>query len=152
MRAPRTSTLVIIFQFILLLVCLWFLGFFVVMNYEVKMTAKEYASQAGRSNALRNFLRQRPSLYETKLYEWGEDSGPIPTDGTTEPANKREWGLPVLYYMVSKDSPKAYREIRQAYVDSYNEQMREYFEHPEEFDVNGLRLWESPTGKTNSGI
>src|SRR5215469_13163089 len=114
MKAPRISTLVIILQFILLLVCLGFLGFFIVLNYGLKWEAEEYASQAGYSNALRNFLRQRPSIYETKLYEYGEDSGPIPTEGTTEPANKREYGLPVFYYMVPKDSPKAYREVEQA--------------------------------------
>lgn len=150
MKAPRISRLIIVFQFILLLVCLGFLGFFIVLSYELKLEGEHYASQAGFDRALRNYLRQRPSIYETKLFEYGEDSGPIPTDGTIEPANKREYGLPVFYYMVSKDSPKAYKEIQQAYVDSYNKQMREYFEHPEEFDNNGLRLWESPTGATNS--
>jgi hypothetical protein len=150
MKAPRISRLIIVFQSILLLICLGFLGFFIVLSYGLKLEAEDYASQAGFDHALRNYLKQRPSIYETKLFEYGEDSGPIPTDGTIEPAHKREYGLPVFYYMVSKDLPKAYKEIQQAYVDSYDKQMREYFEHPEEFDNSGLRLWESPTGTTNS--
>ncbi len=150
MKAPRISRVIIVFQSILLLICLGFLGYFILLSFVVKWEAQDYAFQAGYDEALRNYLRQRPSIYEIKLFTYGDDSGPIPTDGTVVPANKREHGLPVLYYMVGKKWSRTRLEIKQKFVDSYNEQMREYFEHPETYDQYGLRIWESPYYTTNS--
>lgn len=75
-----------------------------------------------------------------KIYSYGDDTGPVPTDGMTEPAGKMDGQFPVRYYLVSKNSFKVYREIRQQFIDGYNVQMRSYFEHPEWFDKNGLRI------------
>ena len=89
---------------------------------------------------MRNYLRHQYSIYEMKLYHFGDDTGPIPYDGMTRPAGKMQNHFRVNYYLVDKDTPKFYRDIQQRFIDGYNSQMQAYFAHPEMFDENGLRV------------
>lgn len=140
MKKPRVSTIIIIGQFVLLLVSLGFLGFFIFENWISEHEAKDFAYQAGCAEAMSNYLRRQYSIYEMNLYEYGNDTGPIPYDGMTKPAGKMDGRFPVLYFLVDKDTPKIYREIQQQFVDGYNVQMRAYFAHPELYDNYGLRI------------
>jgi hypothetical protein len=141
MKMPRISTLIIISQFILLLVCLGFLGLTLWHNYFLKWRAKEFAAETGFAEATYNFLRGNFLLYELKLYKFGaNDSGTVPTDGTIEPADKMDGQFQVYYFLVDQNFPKIHQEIQQSFVDAYNQHMRQYFEHPEWFDKNGQRI------------
>jgi hypothetical protein len=141
MKRPRISTLIIIVQFILLLVCLIFLGRELIHNWFLKSRAKELAAEAGFAEATHNFLRGNFYHYEAKLFKFdADDSGTVPTDGTTEPAGKKDGQFQVRYLLVDQSFPKVHREIQQAFVDAYNKHMNQYFEHPEWFDKNGLRI------------
>jgi hypothetical protein len=148
MKRPRISTLIIIVQFVLLLVSLGFLGFFILQGWVSQMVAKDYAYQAGYGEAMRNFLRHDYSVYEMKFYTYGDDTGPIPNDGMTEPAGKMDEKLPVYYFLVNKSPWKFYAEIEQQYIDGYNRRMRAYFDHPELFDQYGLPV---SRGESRSG-
>ncbi len=139
----RISTIIILGQSVLLLVCLGFLAHLLMDNYVLKSEAKSYATTAGFARATHNFLRGNYCLYEVKLFKFGfndNDSGIVPTDGETKPAGKTDGGFQVYYFLVDQGFPKVHQEIQQAFVDGYNEQMRRYFEHPEWFDKNGQRI------------
>src|SRR5580693_988660 len=103
MKRPRISTLIIISQFILLLVCFGFLGFFILQDYVSENEAKDFAYQAGYAEAMRNYLRGEYSIYEMQLYEYGVDTGPIPYDGMTKPSGKMDGQFQVRYFLVCKD-------------------------------------------------
>ena len=141
MKRPRVSTLIIIVQFILLLVCLIFLGRELIDNWVLKLRARELATEAGFAVATRNFLRGNFCLYEFRLFKFdADDSGTVPTDGTTEPSGKMDGQFQVRYLLVDQSFPKVHREIQQAFIDGYNGHMHQYFEHPEWFDKNGQRI------------
>lgn len=141
MRMPRVSTLIIIGQFILLLACLVFLALALWHNYFLKVRAREFAAEAGFDMATRNFSRGNFCLYEIKLYKFdADDSGIVPTDGTTEASGRRDAQFQIYYFLVDQNWPKVHQEIQQAYVDAYNQHMRQFFEHPEWFDKNGQRI------------
>ena len=140
MKKPRVSTVVIVGQFLLLLTALGFLGYFILANWVSENEARDFAYQAGSAEAMRHYLRGQYSIYEMKLYQYSQDTGPIPNDGTTEPADKTDGRFPVYYYLVAGDAPRVYRGIHQQFIDGYNSQMRAYFQHPEMFDNNGLRI------------
>jgi hypothetical protein len=141
MRTPRVSILIIIGQFILLLACLGFLALALWHNYFLKVRAKEFAAEAGFAMATSNFSHGNFYLYEVKLYKFNaDDSGIVPTDGTTEASGRRNGQFQIYYFLVDQDWPKMHQEIQQAYVDAYNQRMRQFFEHPEWFDKNGQRI------------
>jgi ABC-type nitrate/sulfonate/bicarbonate transport system substrate-binding protein len=98
------------------------------------LEAKQYAVESGFSQATHNFVQGHIYLYETKLYKFGaDDSGTVLTDGMLEPTGKTDGQFQVYYLFVNEDFPKVHREIQQAFVDAYNQQMRRHFEH-----LNGL--------------
>jgi hypothetical protein len=100
MKTPRVSTLAILGQFVLLLVCLGFLVLTLWHNYFLKSEAKEFAAEAGFAEATHNFLRGNYPLYELKLYKFdANDSGTVPTDGTTEPADKMEVNFKSIIFL-----------------------------------------------------
>jgi hypothetical protein len=141
MRKPRVSTLIIIGQSILLLICLGALAVAMWHNYFLKYYAKRYAAEAGYAEALRHYTRGELWIYETKPYKQDYDgTGPVRNDGDIEPAGKLDGRLSVYYYLVFEDFPGPHREIQQAFVDGYNWQMRLYTEHPDWFDQCGLRI------------
>ena len=125
-------------QFFLLLICLGFLGLTLWHNYFLKMTAKEYAAEAGSADATFDFTHAHFWLYEIKLYKFdANDSGTVPTDGTTEPAGKTEGQFEIYYFLVDQSWPKVHQEIQNEFVEAHNRHMRQSFEHPERFDKNG---------------
>jgi hypothetical protein len=142
MKKPRISFLIILGQFILLLICFGLFGFALANNWCLKEEAKKYAAEAGFAEATHNFLRGDYSLYELKLFKFGaDDSGTVPTDGTTEFSGKIDGRFQVLYFLVSQNGFEyGHQEIQQSFVDAYNQHMRHYFEHPEWFDQNGQRI------------
>ena len=141
MKMPRVSTLIITGQFILLLISFGFLGLVLWHNYFLKLTAKDFATQAGFSEATYEFARGDFCLYEIKLYKFdADDSGSVPTDGTTEPAGKVDGRFQIYYFLVDQNWPKVHQEIQQAFVDAHNQHMHQFFEHPERFDKNGLPI------------
>src|SRR6185437_14824090 len=137
----RTSTIIIVSQFVLLLICLVFLGLVLVRNYCLKSEAKQFAATAGFEEATRNFSNGRIWLYEIKQFSFGgDDSGIVPTDGTSESAGKTDGKFKIYYYLVSNDFEKGHLEIQQAYVNAYNQHMHQFFDHPDWFDKNGHRI------------
>lgn len=141
MKLPRIRTLIIACQFILLLVCLGYLAVVLFRNYCLKFEAKRYATIAGFEEARHNFVRGNIWLYEIKQYKTDtEGSGPVPTDGDVEPANKTEGQFKIYYFLISQDSEYGHLEIQQAYVDAYNQHMRQFFDHSEWFDKDGYRI------------
>jgi hypothetical protein len=141
MRKLRISTLFIIGQFILLLVCVVFLGITLWHKYFLKIRAKEFAAEAGFADATHNFSRGKFYLYEVKLYKFdADDSGTVPTDGIIEPAGKTDGQFQIYYFLVNQNWPKVHQEIQQAFVDAYNQHMHQLFLHPEWFDKNGQRI------------
>ena len=138
---PRASTLVIVGQSVLLLVCCVYLAKLLIRNYCLAYEAKSYANSAGCAEARRNFLRGHSWLYEIKPFKFdADDSGPVPTDGDIKPADKMDGRFKVYYYLVNQSFPSGYWEVQQSYVDGYNRQMRLFFDHPEWFDQHGLRI------------
>lgn len=141
MKTPRISTLIIIGQSILLLICLGYLAVILVRNYCLKIEAKRYAASVGISDATRSFARGHIWLYEIKQYKFeADDSGKVPTDGDIEPSNKKDGEFQIYYFLVDESFPYGHLETQQAYVDAYNERMRLFFNHPEWFDKNGWRI------------
>jgi hypothetical protein len=141
MKAPRISTLIITGQLILLLICLGYLTVILIRNYCLKMEAKQYATTAGFEQATRNFARGHAWLYEIKLFKFdADDSGVVPTDGDIKPADKREGRFEIYYYLVDQNFPYGHTEIQQAYINGYNDHMRQFFDHPEWFDKDGHRV------------
>jgi hypothetical protein len=140
MKRPRTSTVVILIQSILVLACLVFIGLLLADNYFLKQEAKNLAATAGIGDAVRNYANGRFWLYETKLFSFGEKDGRVPDDGSSEPSGKSEGKFEIRYYMISKEFEWGHIEIQQAFVDAYNERMHLFIEHPEWFDENGQRL------------
>jgi hypothetical protein len=144
MKMPRVSNLIIIGQFVLLLICLGCFGYALANNYCLKLEAKKYAEEAGFAEATHNFLRGDFCLYELKLYKFDfgpNESGTVPTDGTTESTDKMDGKFHVLYFLVSQHGFEyGHQEIQRAFVDGYNQHMRQYFEHPEWFNENGQRI------------
>jgi hypothetical protein len=145
MKVPRISALIIIGQFILLVICLGFLGLTLWHNYFLKMTAKDFAAQAGFAEATYEFARGDFCIYEVKLYKFdADDTGTVPTDGTTETSGKTDGQFQIYYFLVDQNWPKVHQEIQQAYVDAHNQHMRQFFEHPERFNKYGLPIPNQP--------
>ncbi len=142
MKLPRVSTLIIVGQFILLLICLGLFGYSLMNNWCLKEEAKKYAIEAGFAEATHNYLRGDYCLYELKLFKFdADDSGTVPTDGTTESTGKTNGIFHIRNFLVSqKGFEYGHQEIQQAFVDAYNEHMHHYFDHPEWFDKNGQRI------------
>jgi hypothetical protein len=141
MKIPRISTLLIIGQFLLILICLGLFGYALANNWCLKMEAEKYARDAGFAEATHNYLRGDYCLYELKLFKFGVDSGAIPTDGTTESTDKMNGAFHVRNFMADQNGFEfGHQEIQQTFVDAYNEHMHHYFDHPEWFDKNGQRI------------
>ena len=141
MKTPRISRIIIVGQLILLLICLGYLSLILVRNYCLKLEAKRFAATAGFEEATRNYSQDHIWLYEIKQFRFGaDDSGTVPTDGTSEPAGKSDGKFEIYYYLVSEEFEKGHLEIQQAYVDAYNQRMHQYFDHPDWFDKNGHRI------------
>jgi hypothetical protein len=141
MKIPRAGTLIIAGQSVLLLACLGYLVLVLVQNYCLKTEAKRYAATVGFEQATRNFTRGHIWLLEVKQFKFrAEDSGTVPSDGGIEPAGKMDGQFEMYYYLVDEGFPKGHLEIQQAYVDAYNQHMRQFFDHPEWFDKNGQRI------------
>jgi hypothetical protein len=152
MKKPRISILIITSQFVLLLFCLGYLAVVLVRNYCLKMEAKRYASSAGIANAKSNFSHGRFWLYQIKQLKFdGNGSGTWPTDGSIDPAGKTDGQFQVYYFVVDTGFPAGHLEVQQAYVDSYNDRMRMFFNHSNWFDKYGERIPSSDLkGQTNS--
>ena len=149
MRKPRVSFYVnppwLAQSILFVLACLVILGLLLAHNYFLKLEAKRFAITSGRSEADRNFSRGYLWSYEVKQYKFGpDDSGTVPTDGTSEPSGKSDGKLEIRYYLVSKEFEWGHLEIQQAYVDAYNERIHLLISHPEWFDKSGHRI--PPTG------
>jgi hypothetical protein len=142
MRKIRASTLVIVGQLALLLACLVFLGITVWHNYFLKLTAKDFAAQAGFMAAARDFAHGRRELYEIQLYKFDieKDSGTVPTDGTSQPTGRNDGPFQIRALLVNQRYPVVHQEIQKAYVDAYNQHMRQIYDKPQLYDSNGLRL------------
>jgi hypothetical protein len=139
-KIPRIAHLIILGQFVLLLICLGFLGYVLITNYCLKEEAKRYAATAGLEQATRNFSHGDYCLYEIRLYKIS-DEGTVSTDGDIEPAGKMNGKFKVYYFLVGQDGwERGHQEIQQSYVDGHNQRMRLFFEHPEWFDKNGQRI------------
>ena len=140
MKIARLTTITIVGQFVLLLICLGVLAYALFDIYCLKLEAKRYAITVGLEQARRNFSRGEFWLYETKLFKFS-DEGTVPTDGDIKPAGKTDGPFQIYYFLVSQDGfERGHIEIQQAYVDAYNERMHLLFSHPEWFDKNGQRI------------
>jgi hypothetical protein len=140
MKMPHIRTLIIIGQSILLLVCLGYLTVVLVRNYCLKSEATRYAFTAGFEQARHSYVRGHFWLYEIKQYKDPEGTGSVPTDGEIEFAHKTEGQFLIYYYLVSQDFEQGHLEIQKAYVDAYNEHMRQFVDHPEWFDKDGYPI------------
>ena len=141
MKRPRISTLIIVGQSILLIICLGYLAVVLVRNYCLKLEAEKFAITSGIEEAGHNFSRGYFWLYEVKQYKFGpDDSGAVPTDGTSEPSGKADGKFEIRYYLVSKEFEWGHLEIQQTYVDAYNKRMHLLVSHPEWFDKDGHRI------------
>jgi hypothetical protein len=141
LKVPRVRTLIIVVQSILLLVGLGFLAIVLFCNWGLKMEAKRYAITAGLEDAQRCFQKGNIWLYQIKQFKVDSDgSGPVPTDGDIEPSGKMEGRVKVYYFLVDQGFEYGHLEIQQAYVSSFNEHMRQFVDHPEQFDTNGYRI------------
>jgi len=140
-KRPRISILIILCQFLLLLVCLGFLGLTSWHNYFLKLRAEEFASETGYADATCDFSRTNFRLLEVKLFKFdADDSGTVPTDGTAEPSGKMDGQFQIDYFLVDQQWPRVHQEIQQKYVDAYNQHMHQFIEHPEWFDKNKQRI------------
>ena len=141
MKRPRRSTLIIAGQFILLAVCLVFLGMLAWQNFFLRMLARNYIEEAGASEARFNYVRGHNWLYEMKVYKFdADDSGTVPDDGSVKPTGKTNGPFQVYSLLVNKDYPAVHQEFQHIFVDAYNRQMNLYYQHPEWFDKSGLRI------------
>ena len=142
MTKLRVSTVIILGQLILLIICLVFLGRALWHNFFLKLRAKEFAAQAGAMAAAGDFARGRVELYEIKLYKFDleKDSGPVPTDSMNRLTGRSDGPFQIRAFLVDQQYPKVHQDIQEAFVDAYNQRMRQFYYHPKWFDTNGLRV------------
>jgi hypothetical protein len=141
MKKSNAAIIIIVGQSLLFMFCIGLLGRALWQNHFLKDYATEYVKEAGFADARENFVRGHLWIYEVKLYTDNvEGSGPSRTDGTIEPTGRMEGKCEVWSFLVCEEFPGPHREIQQAFVDAYNQHMRDYIEHPEMFDQNGYRV------------
>ncbi|PYI86077.1 MAG: hypothetical protein DME26_09670 [Verrucomicrobia bacterium] len=111
---------------ILLIICLVFLARALWHNFFLKLSAKEFAAQAGAMAAAGDFARGRVELYEIKLYKFDleKDSGPVPTDGMTRLTGRSDGPFQIRAFLVDQQYPKVHEDIQKAFVDADNQRMR----------------------------
>src|SRR5262245_28215850 len=121
----RVSTVIIISLILVLLVSFGFLGRSHWHNYILKEDARNFAVQAGRMQAQRNFSRGRYILYETRLYtgNYETDSGKIPMDGDVKPTGQNDGPYEIWIWIISEGWTRDHQELQKSHVDAYNEQM-----------------------------
>ena len=144
----RFPTVIIISLLFLILVCIGFLVRARWHNHLLKEDAENFAVQAGRMQAQRNFSRGRYILYEFRLYKgnYETDSGRIPLDGDVKPTGRTQGPYEIWYWVIDTGWSRDHQALQQAHVNAYNEQMHQFFEQPHLFDTNGL-----PAGFSNAG-
>jgi hypothetical protein len=145
MNKPRKSSVIIIFQFMLLGVCAIFLGWTLYQNWFLKQEAVMLSSELGFRRAQADFIRGHLWLYEIKSFKIGTE-GELPTDGISEPTGRYEGSYEIRALLTYDGSPAAVVDIRRVLVETYNQHMRQMHEKPEWFDANGFRI---PNSKTN---
>jgi hypothetical protein len=72
-------------------------------SWCLKQEAKKYAIEAGFAEATHNYLRGVYCLYELKLFKFdSDDSGTVPTDGTTESTDKTNGIFHIRNFLVNQ--------------------------------------------------
>jgi len=104
------------------------------------------SAELGFRRAQEDFIRGHHWLYEIKLFKIGSE-GEVPTKGISEATGRYDGPYEIRALLTYEDSPSSIIDLKRDLIEAYNKHMRQMYENPGWFDLNGFRI---PNVRTNS--